>query len=47
MEVNDIDVELSCVPVLDTQQFITWELFLRNGTFWTVTGGNVDEQLRR
>ena len=47
VEVNDIDVELSCVPVLDTTQFITWQLFLRNGTFWTVSGGDVDFQLSR
>ena len=47
VEVNDTDVLLTCMPILDMEQFITWELFLRNGTFWTVTGADVDDQLSR
>ena len=49
VEVNDTDVLLTCMPILDMDQFITWELFLRDGTFWTVTGeaSDVDIQLSR
>ena len=47
VDINDTDVELTCTPGLNTEQLITWEIFLRNGTFWTVTGADSDVQLLR
>ena len=47
VEINETDVELTCTPGLETEQVIIWEIFLRNGTFWTVTGSDSDIQLRR
>ena len=46
VEVNDTDVLLTCMPRLDNQ-FITWQLFLRNGTFWTIDGSDVDTHRSR
>ena len=47
VEINDTDVELTCTPGLETDQIIIWEIFLRNGTLWTVTESDPDVQLRR
>lgn len=47
VNINDIDVELTCTPGLETEQLITWEIFLRNGTFWSVSADDTAIQLRR
>lgn len=47
VEINDTNVELVCTPGLDMEQEITWQIFLRNGTFLSVTGSDEDAQRRR
>ena len=44
VKVNDMDIELRCQAsdMLDT---VWWEIFLRNGSFWTITGS--DEEVQR
>ena len=43
---NDKNVELRCQPS-SNQDFIIWEIFLDNGTYWTVTGSDTAHQLSR
>lgn len=43
---NDKNIELSCQPS-SNQDFIIWEVFLDNGTYWTVTGSDTARQLSR
>ena len=47
LEVNDTDVILTCMPALDMEQLINWEIYLRNGTFLTVTGADKEVQRSR
>ena len=42
---ND-NVELRCQPS-NNQDFIVWEVFLDNGTYWTVSGSDAARQLQR
>jgi hypothetical protein len=42
---ND-NVELRCQPS-SINDFIIWEIFLDNGTYWTVSGSDAAQQLRR
>ena len=43
---NDENVELQCQPS-SSLDFSIWEIFLDNGTFWTVTGSDPERQLSR
>ncbi len=43
---NDKNIELHCQPSSD-QDFVIWEVFLDNGTYWTVTGSDTARQLSR
>ena len=47
VEINDTNVELTCTPGLNTEQVITWQIFLRNGTFWSVTASDTEVQRMR
>ena len=50
MEVNQTNIELRCQsrPVSSgIRDSIIWQIYLRNGTFWTVTGADADVQLGR
>ena len=47
VEINDTNVELTCIPALNTEQIITWQIFLRNGTFWSVTASHIEVQRLR
>ena len=48
LEVNETDVVLTCTPALsDMNQLINWEIYLRNGTFWVVTGADPERQRRQ
>ena len=50
VEVNQTNIELRCQShtvgsgIFDS---IIWQIYLRNGTFWTVTGADEDVQLGR
>ena len=47
LEVNQTDVILTCMPALNMDQLINWEIYLRNGDFWTVTGADPERQRSR
>ena len=50
VDINDMNVELNCQPSVSATGFMDfsiWEIFLDNGTFWTVTGSDLDRQLDR
>ena len=44
--VNDINIELHCQKASNLDSSI-WEVFLNNGTFWTVTGADIEIHLSR
>ena len=47
VEINDTNVEFTCTPGLNTEQVITWQIFLSNGTFWSVTAADPELQRHR
>ena len=44
--VNDTNIELHCQKASNLDSSI-WEVFLNNGTFWTVTGADIEIHLSR
>ena len=49
VNVNDTNVMLHCQsPQIDgVFDSVMWEIFLLNGTFWSVSGADEEEQLAR
>lgn len=44
--INDINVELHC-QTSSNLDFSIWEIFLDNGTYWTVSASDPERQLSR
>ena len=46
VSVNDANIELHCQKASNLD-FSIWEVFLNNGTRWTVTGADIEIHLSR